>query len=201
MKTRILVTSLAASMSLGLFASAAFAQTAASTVQRDVNQQTRIEQGLKSGSLNTGEAARLEGEQSRIDRLQARDLKDGKLNPRERAQLNAAQNKASRDIKAAKTNDAKGNPQSASSQRMQADVARNVNQEKRIEQGVKSGDLTRREVGGLERGQAKVDHKEAVAGRDGHVSKGEQALVQRAENHQSRRIHREKHDGQVRKAG
>ena len=103
--------------------------------------------------------------------------------------------------KVQKTNDARGNPQSASSQRMQADVQRNINEEKRIEQGVKSGELTNRETGRLEHGQARVDHKEFVAGRDGHVGKGEQASIQRAENHQSRRIHREKHDGQVRKAG
>lgn len=189
------MTSLVASMSLGLFASAAFAQTTASTVQRDVNQQTRIEQGLKNGSLNTREATRLEGEQTRIDRLQARDLKDGKLSPQERAQLNTAQNKASRDINGAENNRTTGNPQSASSQRMQADIARNVGQEKRIEQGVNAGELSRREVGGLERGQAHVDHKEAVAGHDGYVSKREQAGVQRAENHQSRRIHREKVHG------
>lgn len=189
------MTSLVASMSLWLFASAAFAQTTASTVQRDVNQQTRIEQGLKNGSLSIREAARLEGEQTRIDRLQARDLKDGNLSPQERAQLNTAQNKASRDINGAENNRTTGNPQSASSQRMQADVARNVGQEKRIEQGVNAGELSRREVGGLERGQAHVDHKEAVAGHDGYVSKHEQAGVQRADNHQSRRIHREKVHG------
>jgi len=197
MKTRILVTSIA----LGLCASAAFAQSAESTVQRDVNQQTRIEQGLKSGSLTTGEAARLEKEQSRIDRLQARDLKAGKLSPQERAQLNTAQNRASRDINVAERNGATGNPQSASSQRMQADVQRNINQEKRIEQGLQSGALTRREAGKLGCGQARVDRKEFRAGRDGHVSKGEQAAIQRAVNHQSRRIYREKHDGQVRHAG
>ncbi len=46
----------------------AFAQaTAASTTQRDVNQQTRIENGLKDGSLTTREAGQLEREQSRVD--------------------------------------------------------------------------------------------------------------------------------------
>src|SRR3954465_13780130 len=58
-----------------LSAGAAFTQ--AGTVQRDVNQQQRVEQGLQSGSLSTGEAARLEREQSRIERDQARALKDG----------------------------------------------------------------------------------------------------------------------------
>lgn len=174
------------------------AQTAATTVQRDVNQQERIEQGLKSGALSTSEAARLEREQSAISRQQSRALADGKLTPAEQTRLSASQNKASRDIRAAKTNGVTGDPQSASSQRMQADVQRNINQDKRIEAGVQNGSLTNREVAKLERGQAHVQGKEARAGRDGHVSAAEQARVQRSENRQSRRIRNEKHDGQVR---
>ena len=177
------------------------AQTAATTVQRDVNQQQRIEQGLKSGALSTSEAARLEREQSAVSRQQSRALADGKLTPAEQARLRASQNKASRDIRAAKTNGVTGDPQSASSQRMQADVQRNINQDKRIEAGVQNGSLTNREVAKLERGQAHVQGKEARAGRDGHVSAAEQARVQRSENRQSRRIRNEKHDGQVRNPG
>ena len=98
-----------------------FAQTTtADTAQRDVNQQTRIENGLKSGSLTVKETGRLEREQSQIDRLQAKDLKEGKLTPAERAQLRRLQDRASRDIKAAETNAAKGDPNSKSSQRLQA---------------------------------------------------------------------------------
>jgi len=82
---------------------------------------------------------------------------------------------------------------------MQADVQRNINQEKRVEGGIQNGSLTNHEVSKLERGQAKVDHKEFVAGRDGKVSAKEQARVQHAENHQSHRIRREKTDGNVRK--
>lgn len=179
----------------------AFAQTTGSTVQRDVNQEKRIEQGLQSGALTTKEAAKLEGEEAKVDRMQARDLKDGKLSDAERAKLAAAQNKVSRDIEAAKTNDVRGNPNSASSQRMQADVQRNINQQRRIEAGVQNGSLTNREVAKLERGQSKVDRKEAVAGADGHVGAREQARIQRAENHQSKRIYRQKHDAQVRNQG
>ena len=48
-------------VALSLACAGAYAQTtAASTTQRDVNQQTRIEDGLKDGSLSTKEAARLE---------------------------------------------------------------------------------------------------------------------------------------------
>ena len=184
---------------LSLACAGVYAQTTpASTVQRDVNQETRIENGLKDGSLNVREAGRLEREESPVDRLQAHDLKDGKLSDAERARLNAAQNKVSADIAADRHNAVTGNPNSASSQRMQADVARNVNQEKRIEAGVQSGALTRRETGKLERGQAHVDRREARAAADGHVGAHEQAGITRAENRQSGRIFIEKHDRQHR---
>jgi len=179
----------------------AFAQTAASTVQRDVNQEKRIEQGLQSGALTTKEASKLEGEEAKVDRMQTRALKDGKLSDAERAKLNAAQDKVSSDIKAAKTNDVTGNPNSASSKRMQADVQRNINQQQRIEGGIQNGSLTNREAAKLERGQARVDRKEAVAGADGHVGAREEARTERTENRQSKRIHRQKHDAQVRKEG
>lgn len=195
MNIRILVTSTV--LALGI--SAAYAQTTADTVQRDVNQQTRIENGLKDGSLTTKEAGRLEKEQSRIDRLQARDLKDGKLSAGERAELRQAQNKASHDINAAESNGAVGNPESKSSKRMQADVQRNINQEKRIEQGVQSGALTNHEVAKLERGQAKVDHMEAKAARDGHVGKHEQVAIQHKEDRQSAAIYDKKHNASDRK--
>jgi hypothetical protein len=186
-------------LALTVACAGAYAQTnAAITTQRDVNQQTRIENGLKDGSLSTKEAAQLEREQSRVDRLQAKDLKDGKLTSAERRQLQAAQNKASRDIYADRHNNVTGNPSSASSQRMQADVARNVNQEKRIEGGIQNGSLTNHEVAKLESGQAHVDAKEARAGRDGHIGRAEQGGIQRSENRNSNRIHHEKHDGQTR---
>ena len=194
MMTRTLIAA-----ALGLACAGAYAQTtAASTTQRDVNQQTRIEAGLKDGSLSTKEAAKLEKEESHVERLQAKDLKDGKLSGAARAQLNAAQNKVSGDIAADRHNAVTGNPNSASSQRMQADVARNVNQEKRIEGGIQNGSLTNHEVSKLERGQARVDRKEAAAGANGHVGKAEQRGIQRAENRQSKRIFNQKHDAQVR---
>ena len=188
-------TTLLACLLLGSGA-AAFAQTTATTVQRDINQQTRIEQGLQSGALNTREAAGLEREESRVNQMQTQALKDGKLTPTEQARLNAAQNKVSGDIYAAKHNGVTGNPQSDSSKRMQADVQRNINQQQRIENGVQNGSLTNREVAKLERGQSKVAKAEANAGHDGHVTANEQAHVQRAENHQSKHIYRQKHDAQ-----
>ena len=78
MQYRLIVSSLLAAASVS-----AYAQTAASTVQRDVNQEKRIEQGLQSGALNTREAATLQREESRVDRMQSNALKDGKLSAAE----------------------------------------------------------------------------------------------------------------------
>jgi len=187
MKRLIIVTAVGA-----LFSGAALAQQG--TVQRDVNQQNRVEQGLQSGQLTTKEASKLEGEEARIQREQARDLKNGNLSPAEKQRLAREQNQVSRDINRLDNNKATGNPNSASSKCMQADVQRNANQQARIEQGLKSGSMTNREAGRAERGQAKVDTAEARAGRNGHVGKGEQRRIQSAENKQSDHIYREKHN-------
>lgn len=185
-------------MVAGLIASPVFAQTAATEVQRDVNQQTRIESGLKSGQLNTAEAAKLEREQARISKAEKNALRDGKLSKREERKIDHMQDAASADIRGQKHDAQTGNPTSASSQRMQADVQRNVNQQTRIENGIKSGELTNHEVAKLEKGEARIEHKEAAAGKDGHVGAAEQRRIQRADNRESKRIHHQKHDAQQR---
>src|SRR2546425_863535 len=76
-------------------------------------------------------------------------------------------------------------------------IQRDVNQQQRIEQGVKAGSLTTREAAQLERGQARDARAEARAGDDGNVSAREQGRIQNRENHESRRIYREKHDAQT----
>lgn len=176
-----------------LVCSTAGAQTAN---DRDVTQQQRIEQGLKSGELNTREAAKLERAEGHVDQMQANALKDGNVSSAEAERIKAAQNKTSAAIYRQKHDAQTGNPESLSSQRMQADVQRNINQEKRINAGVKSGELTAQETAHLERGQARADRREANAGQDGHVGAHEQANVQRTENHNSRKIRRQKHDAQ-----
>ena len=194
---RIRLTAIALIMTVP-FASAVFAQTVGSEVQRDINQENRVEQGLKSGQLSTGEAARLERGEARIDRMESKALKDGNLSPEEAARIQRAQNEESAAINKLKHNDVAGNPNSASSQRMQADVQRNINQQSRIEQGVQSGQLTNKEASQLERGQARVDKAEGRAGADGHVSAREQARIQHKENVQSRHVFRDKHNNRTR---
>ena len=161
---RLIKLSLAVTVA-SLMSAGAFAQSAAEhDQQRDVNQQQRIEQGLKSGELSTQEASRLEREQQHIDRMEARDLKDGKMSAGEQLRLDRAQNAASADIYKQKHDAQEGNPNSASSRRMQADVQRNVNQQQRIQNGIENGSLTNREASRLEAGQARTDRKIANAG-------------------------------------
>jgi hypothetical protein len=66
--------------------------------ERELKQQQRIQQGIKSGQLTPGEATRLENQQSRIKATEDRMKADGKLTPGERARLTQRQNCASRNI-------------------------------------------------------------------------------------------------------
>jgi hypothetical protein len=182
-------------LAMSVLTSAAWAQTPAEQdQQRDVNQQQRIEQGLQSGQLSTKEAGSLERQEQHVDNMEAHDLKNGSMSAGEQERLNSAQNKVSSDIYADKHNGTTGNPNSASSQRMQSDVQRNVNQQQRIQNGMDNGSLTNREAGSLERGQGHVNGKEANAAANGHVSAREQGRIQRSANRQSGRIYRKKHN-------
>ena len=73
---------------------------------------------------------------------------------------------------------------------------RQANQEQRIQQGVQSGSLTQKEAARLEKGQDRLQRKEDRAKADGVVTPQERKNLQRAENKQSERIYREKHDRQ-----
>ncbi len=70
-------------------------------------------------------------------------------------------------------------------------------QERRIEQGRKSGQLTPQEAARLEKGQARVDKMEGKATADGKVTAKERARIEKAQDSQSRKIYREKHDKQT----
>jgi len=73
---------------------------------------------------------------------------------------------------------------------------RQENQEKRIEQGVKSGAINKKEAARLEQGQARVQKMENKAMADGKMTKQEKARIKRAQDVQSKKIYREKHDKQ-----
>ncbi len=67
---------------------------------RRENQQDRIAQGIRSGSLNAGQTAKLEGQQANIANRVGQDRKanGGALTPAERRQANRSLNRSSRNI-------------------------------------------------------------------------------------------------------
>ncbi len=73
---------------------------------------------------------------------------------------------------------------------------RQANQEARIQQGEQSGALTQREANKLERGQQHVQNMENKAEADGKVTARERGRIEHAQDVQSRKIAREKHDRQ-----
>lgn len=74
--------------------------------------------------------------------------------------------------------------------------ARQERQAERIDKGVESGQLNRREAARLEKGQARVQKMEDRATADGKVTKAEKRRVEHAQDVQSARIARQKHDAQ-----
>lgn len=75
---------------------------------------------------------------------------------------------------------------------------REVNQERRIQNGINDGSLNSREAARLERGQAHIDRMQNRAASDGVVTKGEAARINQQQNQENRRIHRQRHDAQTR---
>ena len=75
--------------------------------------------------------------------------------------------------------------------------ARQSNQQQRINQGVRSGELNAAEAARLKKGQANVKKMEDQAKSDGVVTKGERQQLQQAQDKQSGRIFKQKHDAQT----
>jgi hypothetical protein len=74
---------------------------------------------------------------------------------------------------------------------------REANQTDRIEQGMNSGALTPGETARVDRGQARIEAGEAAAKADGKVTRHERMALTRAQDHQSRKIHRLKHNART----
>ena len=73
---------------------------------------------------------------------------------------------------------------------------REAKQERRIEQGEQSGQLTRREAKRLQAEQGRVERAEDKAKADGKVTAQEHARLNHMQDRASRDIYREKHDRQ-----
>jgi hypothetical protein len=172
---------------------------ALSTTQRDVNQQQRIENGLQSGQLSTSEAAHLEGQEARVDRMQANALKNGNYSAAEKARIDAAQAKMNQSIHTDMNNSVHGNVNSSADQHMQEIVQRDVHQQQRIAGGVQNGHMTNQEVANAERGQAWSDRAQAAAGRDNHIGPYQRRAINSVQDQASQQIHAERHNGNMRR--
>jgi hypothetical protein len=72
-----------------------------------------------------------------------------------------------------------------------------VNNE-RIEQGIRTGQITPREAATLRDRQARIERMEEKARRDGVITERERTRIEVAQNDLSRLIRFDKHNGQVR---
>lgn len=73
---------------------------------------------------------------------------------------------------------------------------RQENQQRRIDQGAQSGQLTPKEAARLDKGQDRVQKMEDKAVADGKVTKKERRRLEQAQDNQSRRIAKQRHDKQ-----
>jgi hypothetical protein len=73
--------------------------------KKQIRQQARIKQGVKSDELTKGETVRLEKEQGKIQAEKIQAKSDGKVTAQERKKIRHDQKKASRHIYRAKHND------------------------------------------------------------------------------------------------
>ena len=163
-----------------------------SIAQRKENQQDRIAQGVKSGQLTAGETATLETKEAAINGETKADraANGGKLTAAEKKQINGQQNQLSKQIYKDKHNAATQN--SGNSKVGQ----RQKNQQQRIAQGVKSGQLTAGETAKLENQQKGINQqvKADRAANGGKLTTGEKQQVNKEQNAASKNIYHKKHN-------
>jgi hypothetical protein len=165
--------------------------------EREANQDQRIANGLRSGQMTSGEAARADRTQSAIDKQVHNDrvANGGTLTPQERQQVNREQNAASRQIYNEKHNANTVQPNEVNN--------REANQQQRTANGLRSGEMTSGEAARSNRNQAAVDqqvHNERVAN-GGRLTAQQKAQANREENRNSRQIYREKHNDNTARGG
>jgi hypothetical protein len=163
-----------------------------SIAERKENQQDRIANGVKSGQLTPGETANLEKKEAAINKETSADraTNGGKLTSAEKAQVNKQQNQVSKQIYTDKhnTNTAHyGNNKVGQ---------RRENQQDRIANGVKSGQLTPSETGKLEKQQQGIN-KQVASDRKangGTLNAAQKKQVNKEQNQASRNIYKKKHN-------
>jgi hypothetical protein len=160
--------------------------------QRKENQQDRIANGVKSGQLTPGETANLEKKEAAINKETRADraANGGKLTAAEKAQINKQQNQTSKQIYADKHN---ANTAHYGNNKV---GQRRENQQDRIAQGIKSGQLTPSETAKLEKRQQGIN-KQVASDRKangGTLTASEKKQVNKEQNQASRNIYKKKHN-------
>jgi len=164
--------------------------------QRKENQQDRIANGVQSGQLTAGETHNLEKKEAGLNgeenRMEKRD--DGNLTAADKARLNRQQKRLSNQIYKDKHNARmqNTNPKTEVGQRQR-------NQQERISQGIKSGQMTAGEASHMEGREAAVNHEihNDRAANGGKLTGQERAQINRQQNRNSRAVYRKKHNGRV----
>ena len=162
---------------------------------REANQDQRISNGLRSGQMTSGEAARAEKTQSSIDQQVHTDRVDngGKLTGQERQQINGEQNAASRQIYNEKHNGNTVAPNEVDN--------REANQQQRTANGLRSGQMTSGEAARTNRNQSNLAqqvHNERTAN-GGALTPQERKQANKQENKNSKQIYNEKHNNKTAK--
>ncbi len=185
-----------------LFGTVALAQTPAPSTttpatdptigQRKEIQQDRIANGVQSGQLTAGETSKLESKEAAINGETRADraANGGKLTQAEKQQINGQQNKLSNQI----YND-KHNANTAHYGNNQVGQRRQ-NQQDRIAQGIKSGQLTAGETTKLENQQKGINQQVAAdrSANGGKLTSGEKAQINKEQNGASKNIYNKKHN-------
>jgi hypothetical protein len=203
MRTKLI---LSAAM-IALFVPVAFAQSGASPApagdpnkageiqQRKDNQQNRIANGVADGQLTPGETKNLETKEAGINKEERNMRADdgGHLTAADRAKINRQQNRVSGQIYNDKHNARTDNFKGEVGQRQE-------NQQDRIAQGIKSGQLTAGETAKLERQQQGINRevngmREANGGK---LTRADRRAVNQQQNAASRNIYNKKHNGRTR---
>jgi len=94
------------SLLIALAVTITFAE-AARRDNRQARQQSRIQQGVKSGELTKGEAAKARAQQRGVRRAERRAEADGEVTDAEKARIEKRQDRASKTIHRLKHNDRK----------------------------------------------------------------------------------------------
>src|SRR5271156_5689166 len=162
---------------------------------REANQDQRIANGLRSGQMTSGEAAKSERTQSRIDQQVHNDraANGGKLTGQEKQQINGEQNAASRQIYNEKHNGNTVKPNAVDN--------REANQQQRTANGLRSGQMTSGEAAKTNANQAKTAqqvHNDRTAN-GGALNAGQKKQINKEQNKNSKQIHNEKHNDKTTK--